>query len=112
MNLFSRNKYPTHTWLVPLLKATRGKCFLGLLMVLTLTQQQVSAQTSATINGVVRDGMNRPSPAATVTLENAATNLRRVTTTADDGTFAFEKIPEGQGYTIGVSSIGFKPKEL
>ncbi|WP_257659261.1 SusC/RagA family TonB-linked outer membrane protein [Parapedobacter lycopersici] len=112
MNLFSRNKYPTHTWLVPLLKATRGKCFLGLLMVLTLAQQQVSAQTSATISGVVRDGMNRPVLAATVTLENAATDLKRVTTTADDGTFVFEKIPEGQGYTITVSSIGFKPKVL
>src|SRR5690606_31260521 len=54
----------------------------------------------------------RPIPSATVTVHNAASGLKKSTTSRPDGTFALDQIPPGQGYKISVSSIGYQSKEL
>jgi len=95
-----------------MLKPIRSLRIGGLVAALILMQLYAAAQPSAAINGVVRDGQDQPILGATVTLANATTNFKRVTTTADDGTFLFDDVPEGQGYTITVSSIGFESKVL
>ncbi|UIR54749.1 SusC/RagA family TonB-linked outer membrane protein [Sphingobacterium sp. SRCM116780] len=88
------------------------KLRLGVLGLVGMSYQVSMAQTNATVSGVVRDSNGGALASATVTIENSANNFRQVTTTQADGTFLFNRIPEGQGYTIKVNSLGFKAKTL
>lgn len=59
------------------------------------------AGTLQIVRGIVRDAENRVIDGATVRINE----LNKVTTTQADGSFQFERIPEGN-YTLVVSSIG------
>ncbi|KKX50960.1 hypothetical protein L950_0207370 [Sphingobacterium sp. IITKGP-BTPF85] len=69
-------------------------------------------QSTASVSGVVRDGSNNPISGATVSIENLSTKYKQMNTTNAAGTFSFDRIPEGQGYEIKISFVGFKTKVL
>lgn len=83
-----------------------------LLLVLFLLFHNSYAQSSATINGVVRDASERAVPAATIVVENQSLNFVNIVSSLEDGTFVMDNVPAGSGYRITVRSIGFKTKVL
>lgn len=76
-----------------------------------LSTHMVMAQTTASVNGVVRDEQGQTISSATVTIENP-NGFRRAATSGADGTFTFTDISEGKGYTIRIVSLGYKAKTL
>ncbi|MGJ1411595.1 TonB-dependent receptor plug domain-containing protein [Sphingobacterium thalpophilum] len=85
---------------------------LGLMGLLSSSCLVAQAQEQASITGIIKDEAGRPIPSATVTVHNAASGLKKSTTSRPDGTFALDQIPPGQGYKISISSIGYQSKEL
>lgn len=82
-------------------------------VVLFLCMQLASfAQNTATINGVVRDEGNQPLQGVTVVLSNSANGFNKTTATDAGGNFLIASVPQGTGYSINFSSVGFKPKQL
>ncbi len=63
--------------------------------------------TTSRITGTVTDNNGAIVPGATVTLINPGTNSTLITTTSDNGVYAFDLIPPGT-YTITVEKQGFK----
>ena len=66
----------------------------------------VSAQTTASLQGTVRDASGAVLPGASVTATNNATGLSRSTVTSDSGTYAFVQLPVGD-YTVTAEQKGF-----
>lgn len=62
---------------------------------------------SGTIVGVVEDANGADIPAATVTLENAASGVDRTITTDASGSFKFDAVEPGR-FTLTISSKGFE----
>ncbi|AIM37092.1 collagen-binding protein [Sphingobacterium sp. ML3W] len=100
--LFLRTRNPQTNWALRL----------GVLGIVSMSCQVGFAQSTASVNGVVRDASNHPITGATVSIENLTSKFKQVNTTNDDGMFSFERIPEGQGYVITISYVGFKTKVL
>lgn len=86
------------------------KLRLGLLGLVVTSYATSMAQTTASINGVVRDPSGNPISGATITVAN--TSFKRTTTSSTDGDFSFGNVPEGTNYTITVNALGYKPKTL
>ncbi len=76
----------------------------SVILVLSFT---VSAQTTATLQGTVRDTSGAVLPKASVTATNNATGLTRSTVTSDSGTYQFVQLPVGD-YTIAAEQKGFR----
>jgi hypothetical protein len=66
--------------------------------------------TSGSITGTVRDNAGALIPEATVTVANAATNLKRTVTSNSEGGFVVAQLPPGN-YTVTVEKSGFKQLE-
>jgi hypothetical protein len=75
---------------------------------LIIASLQSHAQTTtATINGKITDGTQKPLEGATVILLNDKdSSIAKTTISADNGTFSFERIRYGN-YKISVSLTGF-----
>ncbi|QQT24278.1 MULTISPECIES: SusC/RagA family TonB-linked outer membrane protein [Sphingobacterium] len=114
MNIFLSKKHQMLTMLLLRFKSPRINCplRLGILGALCVSSQVVLAQSAASVHGVVRDSENNPITGATVVIENPTTKYKQVNTTNTEGIFSFDRIPEGQGYVITVSYLGFKTKTL
>ncbi|MGY5254652.1 SusC/RagA family TonB-linked outer membrane protein [Sphingobacterium spiritivorum] len=114
MNIFLSKKHQLLTMLLLRFKSPRTNCplRLGILGVLCVSSHAVLAQSAASVHGVVRDAANNPITGATVSIENPTTKYKQVNTTNTEGIFSFDRIPEGQGYMITVSYLGFKTKTL
>src|SRR5215207_477044 len=72
-----------------------------------------SAQVQSTggVSGTVRDPNGAVLPGVQVTIQNAAINVSRTTTTNDEGRFAFPVLPPGT-YKIIFTQAGFATTEL
>ena len=81
-------------------------CF-GLLVLVTLCQIAIQAQTSGSLTGTVTDPSNAVVPGATVTLGNNATGLERTTTSNSQGVFDFQALQPGT-YSLSIETAGFK----
>jgi len=66
----------------------------------------VELRTGARAGGIARTGAGRPVPEARVTLLDPEGSVAGVTTTAADGTYSFENLPEGE-YTV--IAAGYPP---
>src|SRR5579884_2868694 len=75
----------------------------SLMFVLSLS---VGAQTTANLEGTVRDASGAVLPRASVTATNNATGLTRSTLTSDSGTYDFVHLPVGD-YTVTAEQKGF-----
>ncbi len=64
------------------------------------------AQTTATLNGIVKDPRGLAVPAASIVVENSVTRYRSEIATQDDGTFVLTNIPF-HTYQITVTKTGF-----
>ncbi|WP_270090770.1 SusC/RagA family TonB-linked outer membrane protein [Sphingobacterium sp. SYP-B4668] len=114
MNIFSSKKHQLLAMLLLRFKSP-GRTMplrLGMLGLLSMSYHVGLAQSTASVNGVVRDSENNPITGATVTIESPTTKYKQVNTTNTEGIFSFDRIPEGQGYVITVSYLGFKTKTL
>jgi outer membrane receptor protein involved in Fe transport len=65
------------------------------------------AQSTATLQGTVKDEKGSVVPGAKVTARNLATGIERTTQTDSDGNYQIASLPVGS-YSIGVESSGFK----
>src|SRR5437588_12797758 len=79
--------------------------FVALVLLLVLPNS-VSAQATATLNGVVRDSSAAVIPQATVTLHNTDTGADRESLTNDSGLYVFVSVPPGE-YVLKVTKDGF-----
>jgi len=68
------------------------------------------AQTTGTISGVIRDPSNARVAGANVTVTLQGTQITRVTTSSEDGTFELPSLPIGT-YRLVVTAEGFKQYE-
>ncbi len=81
--------------------------FLVLLMALfTCLSVSISAQTSGSILGEVRDEKQAIIPKAKVTLRNVQTNDTRTTESDDEGRYRFNSVPVGN-YELSIEAQGF-----
>ena len=110
---FIPNKHQLLTSLMLTFKKPKNQWPLRLALcgAIGLSTQVVFAQSTASVNGVVRDALGNNLPSATVTIENAK-GFKVVSLTKADGTFSFNQIPEGSDYDIKVNLLGFKTKVL
>lgn len=67
----------------------------------------VSAQSSGSLSGTVKDPNDAVIQGATVTVTNSATNLQRTVITTDDGRWTITSLPVGR-YTVSYQKDGFK----
>ena len=65
------------------------------------------AQSTATLQGTVKDEKGSVVPGAKVTARNLATGIERTTQSDSDGAYQIASLPVG-GYSIGVEAAGFK----
>jgi hypothetical protein len=87
-----------------MIKATR---FLLVLMAFFASASYVvSAQTTGSISGEVRDEKQAVIPKATVVVRNVETNVTRTAQTSDEGRYRFENLSVG-GYELTVEMGGF-----
>jgi hypothetical protein len=66
------------------------------------------AQTGSAVTGVVTDATGALVPGVQVKLTDTKTSRELVTTTNDQGTYVFTKVPQGTGYTLEFSASGFQ----
>ena len=87
----------------------------ALAVLLVLAAQQPARDTrppvasaGGAVTGVVTSDEARPRPLrrVRVTLNGAATDVPRLAITADDGTFAFDRVPPGR-YTVAAAKAGY-----
>src|SRR5262245_43811152 len=81
----------------------RTICIVGLFLFLT---PNLSAQTTATITGVIQDGRGAVIAGAKVTVRNVETNQARSAPTDGEGRYAFTELRVGQ-YEILAEQTGF-----
>lgn len=114
MNNFLSKKHQFQTMLLLRFRSpqTNWPLRLGMLGLVSMSYHVGLAQSTASVNGVVRDASNNPISGATVSIENPKTKYKQINTTNAAGTFSFDRIPEGQDYEIKVSFVGFKTKIL
>jgi TonB-linked SusC/RagA family outer membrane protein len=79
---------------------------------LLLLAGSLSAQTGASVTGIIKDATGGAMPGVSVKIENREKNFRSTTTTNTEGMFAASGLPQGGGYTFTFSSIGYKTKVL
>lgn len=91
---------------------TSWSLHLALCGALSMSTHVVMAQSTASVNGVVRDATGKGIGAVTVTIENPALSFKRSTVSKDDGTFSFDQVPQGQGYSFRFQSLGYASKDL
>src|SRR5579883_3039209 len=91
-------------------KASRFKATISLFVILVSLVPVFSsltlAQSTAAINGTVRDTSGAVIPGATLTLENLATGVKRSVTTNNVGVYAIPDVSPGK-YTLTVRKAGF-----
>ena len=78
------------------------------LLLVTALVTSASAQTAATINGIVTDQTGAPLPGVTVTAKNGATGLVRTAVTDTGGRYVVAQLPPGE-YEVRAAVGGFKP---
>lgn len=66
----------------------------------------VAAQTTGSILGEIKDEKGSSIAKATVTLRNVQTNISRIVTANDEGTYRFNNVPVGN-YEVTVEATGF-----
>jgi vitamin B12 transporter len=79
---------------------------LHLLLVLLLSGAILSAQSGASITGIVKDPQGQPIPGATLTLFSSTNSAGTATTSDSSGAYRFEGLPAGN-YLLRVSAPGF-----
>src|SRR5271166_3850246 len=79
-------------------------------VLLVPTQLWAQGETTSAILGQVADSTNAVVPAATVTIINRETGLKRSAKTDDAGRFNFPQLKPGS-YTVRVEAQGFEPKQ-
>lgn len=77
-------------------------------LILTLSGSAASAQTSATLAGVVQDASGGVLPGAQISARHVDTGVTRQTITGADGRFTFAGLPAGE-YEVRSSLSGFRP---
>jgi len=82
-----------------------------LLMVMT-TLSSFGQITTSTISGVVKDKVGEPLPGATVQATHVPTGTKYYSTTSTSGVFTIPAVRPGGPYTIQISFVGFKKREL
>jgi outer membrane receptor protein involved in Fe transport len=91
-------------------RAGRFKATVSLIVILvslvTVFSSPTLAQSTAAINGTVRDTSGAVIPGATLTLENLATGVKRSVTSNNVGVYAIPDVSPGK-YTLTVSKAGF-----
>ena len=75
---------------------------------LLFVSSAVTAQTTATVSGTVKDVNGGAMPGATVSVTNASTGLTRTNVTGDEGRFVVAGLPPGD-YELRAELSGFKP---
>ncbi len=80
---------------------------LVMLLVLLLVPARMSAQTSASMTGVVQDASGAILPKASVTATNTQTGVARTTVANQDGRYSFPDLAPGT-YVIKASAPGFQ----
>jgi hypothetical protein len=90
--------------------ATRIRSLILFAMVCVVTMA-AHAQYNGSIRGVVTDPQGAVVPGATVTLTNADTGQRQLSTSSSDGIYNFNALPPAH-FTITVEKDGFKKKVL
>ena len=65
------------------------------------------AQSTATLQGTIKDEKGSVVPGAKVTARNLATGVERTTQSDSDGAYQIASLPVGS-YSIGVEAAGFK----
>lgn len=80
---------------------------LSLLLVSSLATA-VTAQTAATVSGIVLDQSGAVVPGVTVTAKSGATGLSRTTVTGPEGRYVLAQLPPGL-YELRIELAGFKP---
>lgn len=84
---------------------TRMKLLAVILLGMFLCKQDVMAQGSGSIAGIVRNEQNEPLPGVTVQ------SNKRIVTTDAGGSFSFNALPEGS-YTLSLSYVGYANQQL
>ncbi len=80
-----------------------------LLSVLALGATIASAQTTATVTGVVTDSLGAVISGATVVLSNPSTGVTYTVKTDSAGSYRVPNVPPGPGYDIEFTYSGFSP---
>jgi len=78
------------------------------LLLLLIFPSTGAAQTGSAVTGVVTDATGALIPGVEVKLTDTKTSRELVTTTNEQGTYAFTKVPQGTGYTLIFSASGFQ----
>ncbi len=78
-------------------------CFL---ILLCLAGSSLAQTSTGTVKGTVVDGSGAPVPGAAIELQDAATGLKRMQHSTNDGVFEFALVPPG-AYGISVEKQGF-----
>ena len=81
------------------------KHFLTALFLL-LSSQLSHAQTTAEVNGYIRDGLGASVPRAAIEIKNSATNIARSTESNKDGFYRLTQLTPGE-YALAVTRDGF-----
>src|SRR5262245_14800578 len=85
---------------------------ISLLMVIVLYPALARGQaTQGSLNGLVKDPQNLPSPGASITAKNLQTNEQFTSKTNDQGVFELPSLPPGR-YSVIVELKGFKKTEI
>jgi len=84
---------------------TRMKLLAVMLLGMFLCKQDVMAQGSGSIVGIVRNEQNEPLPGVTVQ------SNKRIVTTDAGGAFSFNALPEGE-YSLSLSYVGYAGQQL
>ena len=83
-----------------------------LLSVLVFSAALASAQTTATVTGVVTDSQGAVIPGATVSLSNSSRGIKFTVQTDSAGSYRVPNVPPGPGYDIQFNFQGFSPYEV
>jgi Carboxypeptidase regulatory-like domain len=86
----------------------RSYAFLILSLSLLLFAAPARAQSSGTVEGVVKDPSGLPVPSATVEIHNPVSHFSQVTRTDAEGKFRFTNVPFNP-YHLQVAATGFAP---
>ncbi len=85
-----------------------GYVVLTIVLLLLLSAPMFAASQNAVVYGTVYDAQGNPMAGVTVTLDNAAFNFSRTTTTGSDGSYNFAEVPPADNYRITASRNGNK----